>query len=100
MKIGQLVMLIRTSGVLPPIGATGEIHSECCMDTGRRVMFSRHKNMLGDGAFCVHKTWLIPIDDADGEIAKEGQLELDYSDRIKERISKLREKYLEVKIDG
>jgi hypothetical protein len=81
MKIGQLVMLVQTGGILPPRGATGEIHSDCCMANYTRVMFGHHKNQdrHSDGAFCVKKSWLVPIDDADGSISREDQLELDLS---------------------
>jgi hypothetical protein len=81
MKIGQLVMLIRTSGILPPVGATGEIHSECCMSNGTRVMFAQHKNQdrYSDGAFCVQKAWLVKIDDPDAVKAADDQLDLDLS---------------------
>jgi hypothetical protein len=78
MKIGQLVMLIRTQGDLPPTGATGQIHEECCMNFAVRVLFAQHKNQFGeDGAYCVRKSWLVPIDDHKGDIAKEDQQELD-----------------------
>jgi|SRR5688572_500498 len=93
MKIGQLVMLIRTQGDLPPTGATGQIHEECCMNFAVRVLFAQHKNQFGaDGAYCVRKSWLVPIDDHKGDIAKEDQQELDLGDgkpATKEEIEEL-----------
>lgn len=66
MKVGQLVMLIRTQGMLPPTGATGVIHDECCTFGWTRVMFGQHKNRYSsDGAYCVMRTWLVKIDDPD-----------------------------------
>jgi hypothetical protein len=99
MKIGQLVMLIRTQGDLPPTGATGVIHDECCMTSGTRVMFALHKQPhSADGAFCVRKSWLIPIDDDKGKIASEDQQELDLGDGRKvsqEDLVKLGKRLLE-----
>lgn len=102
MKIGQLVMLIKTKETLPPLGATGVIHSECCMSTGTRVMFGHHKNpdTYSDGAFCVRKAWLVPIDDADGFIAKEDQMNLDFSDRVNRRIADLNRQLMEILEEG
>lgn len=66
MKIGQMVMLIQTKDGLPPTGATGVIHEECCTFYATRVMFGHHKNYFSsDGAYCVRRTWLVKIDDPD-----------------------------------
>jgi hypothetical protein len=99
MKIGTLVMLIKTSGILPPVGATGVIHTECCMSDGTRVMFGHHKDTSwkhADGAFCVKKSWLVPIED--GDLAKEDQLELDIGNGEKvgvKELSKMARRMLE-----
>jgi hypothetical protein len=80
MKIGQLVMLIRTAGILPPTGATGVIHTECCCSDSTRVMFANHKDTSwkhADGAFCVKKAWLVKLDDPDAVKSVDDQLELD-----------------------
>jgi hypothetical protein len=51
------------------------------MSQGTRVMFSQHKDRSSaDGAYCVKRTWLVPIDDNKGDIAKEDQQELDLGD--------------------
>ncbi len=91
MKIGQLVMLIRTIERLPPTGATGVIHEECCLSEHTRVMFGQHKNpdRHSDGAYCVRKAWLVPIDDPDAVKAEDDQHDLDLGNG-----EKLREKDL------
>lgn len=117
MKIGQLVMLVKRNlseygptlmvqleiGGFPPIGACGEVIRAC---TGSPIP-ATHVNFPNypDKSFseqetwwCIKTSWLMPINDPDAVKASDDQLELNLSDRIRERIKALTSEHDRLKI--
>lgn len=90
MKIGQLVMLVKSEffpGInefpWPPIGSCGEVIGMCSGDP--HVVFPHHPfpdASQGDW-WHIPLPWVIPIDDHDGQIAKEDSLDLSDKDLVK-----------------
>ena len=63
MKIGQLVMIVRTDGsYMPPLGAVGEIKSPLDEEGDHDVLFPRHPCPVPpEVTWCTPARWLIPL---------------------------------------
>ena len=92
MKNGQLVVLVKRnihplhdiisgSNKFPPIGASGEVVSQCGVTGGDgpgvHVEFPNHPCAHEGTWWHVPKAWLLPINDPDAKIASKDQQELD-----------------------
>jgi hypothetical protein len=77
MKVGTLVILVRTDGYTPPLGSVGEVVSSLDQDGDYEVWFKNHPCPVGEEItwFC-QQSWLLPISGTDSRVVKEKEIVL------------------------